>query len=297
MYEFLKPTVNEGDCLIIGLGDSYTQGVGAYSDQTWLANKGKIPIDTTDHALLREQFEGSWVNQLANMMPGWKAYNLGHSGTGNRAAVKELYFHQAELDKADRAIVVFLLSGFERFDFVQRELAGEHTHFESMWPNFKDPNSHRPDLWKAYAEHLYSERFIATELLLTLFELQNYCRLKDYELVVASAFDMRFNKKWFNKVYDPGMFNHSKCAVGEDFVNQFDWEQVLYPRGYRSFIELLVKLEGFDDDMAAGKWYPHYSALEFPSRYITNCTHPTRRGHEIIAMELFKFIKEKQWVI
>ena len=92
MYKFAKPKILKGDKLVVGLGDSFTQGVGAYSDETWTRHNGKIDVHTQDLKLIKEQYQGSWVKQLCdNHMPGWVPVNLGHAGTGNRSAIKELY--------------------------------------------------------------------------------------------------------------------------------------------------------------------------------------------------------------
>jgi hypothetical protein len=86
------------------------------------------------------------------------------------------------------------------------------------------------------------------------------------------------------------MFGEKAC-VGKEFVDQFDWSTVCYPKKCASFIELLLKLEG-NHSMRLGEFYSHYSALEYPSEYITNCAHPTRKGHTVMAQELYKFINK-----
>ena len=94
MYNFAKVKVKLGDKLIVGLGDSFTQGVGAYSDETYAKHHGKIDVHTSDRKLIKEQYQGSWVKQLCdNHMPDWLPVNLGHAGTGNRSAIKELYLN------------------------------------------------------------------------------------------------------------------------------------------------------------------------------------------------------------
>lgn len=298
MHSFIDPKIVAGDKLIIGIGDSYTQGIGAYTDDTWKANNGNIPVFTHDKELIKEQYEGSWVNQIQSLMPGWKGLNLGVAGTGNRSALKELYFHDDKISKASEAIVVYMLSGFERFDFIAKEFASDHAHFEAMWPNYWDPGSSCPELWKAYADHVYSDRFMAGETMVHLLEAQMYCKAKGFKLLVISAFDTRFQRKWFENTFfkKPLLdFKFKPAGVSKDFVNQFDWTQAVYPQGCSTIIHLLTRLEGHDDAMASGRFYKHYSEMDYPSEYITNCVHPTRKGHAVIAEEIAKAIKERSY--
>jgi len=293
MYKFIDPKINSGDKLIIGIGDSYTQGIGAYTDATWKKHNGRIPVYTSDKDLIKEQYEGSWVNQIQSLMPGWKGLNLGVAGTGNRSALKELYFHEPTIAKASEAVVVYLLSGFERFDFISKEFVSEHAHFEAMWPNYWDTGCKVPELWKAYADHVHSDRFMAGEAMLNILEAQMYCQAKGFKLLVISAFDTRFQRRWFDRNLVQGLFNLKPTGTNIDFIDQFDWSQAVYPQGCSTIIHLLTRLEGHDDSMAEGRFYGHYSKLDFPSEYITTCVHPTRKGHAIIAEEVVKAIKER----
>jgi len=59
MHEWMKVRVKKGDKIIIGLGDSFTQGVGAYSDETYAKHYHKIPVFVSDKPLIKEQYEGS----------------------------------------------------------------------------------------------------------------------------------------------------------------------------------------------------------------------------------------------
>jgi hypothetical protein len=292
MFKLAHPTIKSGDNVIIGLGDSYTQGVGAYSDSTWKANDGKISVAAHDKALIAEQYEGSWVNQICQThLKGWVPVNFGHAGIGNRGCVKQLHLNPVGLEKANHVVVVYLLSGLERFDFVRKEFGSEeHYNFEAMWPNHWDTNSSNPELWKAYAETIYSDKFIAVELILNILEAQTYCKAHGYDFVFASAFDSRANKAWLTRtlcglipLLEP---EHKKI------INQIDWDCFLQPGGYNSFIDLLLDLDGHKD-LAGGRFYGHYSKLPYPSTYITNCVHPTRRGHAVMAKQIYDFISSK----
>ena len=114
---------------IVGLGCSWTQGEGGYPQEVVDAhNGGRTQIQTldnqvnltTDYYLRVHELENSWVNQLTkHHFPEYKSLNLGVKGIGNKAAVDQLHFvDQHDLEDAE-GIIVFMLSGFERFDVFQ----------------------------------------------------------------------------------------------------------------------------------------------------------------------------------
>ena len=89
------------------------------------AEEHKSDADNRDNQIqtiiLRvHELENSWVNQLTkHHFPEYKSLNLGVKGIGNKAAVDQLHFvDQHDLEDAE-GIIVFMLSGFERFDVFQ----------------------------------------------------------------------------------------------------------------------------------------------------------------------------------
>lgn len=293
MHKQFQQTINPGDRVIIGLGDSYTQGVGAYTKELWDKHKGKIDVFNENPEVIEQQYTNSWVNQLAIKL-GYKSINLGHAGTGNRAAFKELYFNPDLLYNVKDAVVIYFLSGIERFDFVSQDLISEHHHFYAMWPNPWDKNASNKKLWEVYAESIHSDRFVATELMLNILEAQEFCRARGFKLIVSPAFDMRINRDWIKNVYRSreGLLIPNKCVIDDSFVDQFDWNQFYVPEGYKSFMELLCELEG-DRSLAPGGFYKHFCDLPYPSKYITNCAHPALEGHKVIAEEFYKVISSE----
>ena len=288
MLKQVTPKIGKHSKLIIGLGDSFTQGVGSWSRETYKKYNGwidplKIPPD-----LEIDMYNYSWVSQLCtNHLPDYTPVNFGSMGRGNRAAIKELYLHpHIDLDKADEVIVVYMLSGIERFDFINREFP-DHHHFYTMWPNPWDDNATNKQLWGAYAKDLWSEKFVCLEAILNIKEAEMICKAKGWHLVVASAFDQRINKERF--VTEIGKWNM-------DLIDSVPWDKFLYPKGCKSFMELLLHYDGQPPDMANGGFYDHYSKLKEPTEYITNCMHPTREGYRIMAEEIFNFVKSKGYV-
>lgn len=298
MTRFSVPKVKDGDKVIIGIGDSFTQGVGAYSPETWEKHNYRIDVGTTDEVLLKEQYKNSWVNQLCrDYLPGWKAVNLGHAGTGNRSAVKELYLQDYNLENISEGIVVYMLTGLERFDFIQPENQEDHNFF-SMWPNANRTEERHCELWNAYHNLIYNDYFAAMELLLNLFEAQTFCKAHGFKLVVVSGFDLKFNKKWLrNQLKQPfGIFKGDK----RNLIDKFDWDSVWLPDGNETIIQMLLKLEGHTGEQLSflerGTFYSHYLKLDKPGEYISNCAHPNLKGQEVIAKELYKHLCERGYV-
>lgn len=292
MYKQYVPNINPGDNLIIGTGDSFTQGVGAYPIEVWEQYNGKI--NCLDPELISEMlpymYEGSWVNQLCkNHLINYKPINLGVMGTGNRSAAKELFLNNlSNINKAGDVIVIYLMSGMERFDFVNRELS-ETNHFYTMWPNPGDKTSTNKKLWECYARDIWSERFVVIETIINMVDVQNFCKANNYKLIVASAFDYCLNKEYFERI----LLDDQKSLL-----NLVDWKNFFYPKDCRTFMELLLKLEGDKHQSSfMGGFYKKYSRKKFPSKYITTCVHPSIEGHKVIAEEFYKVIIERKLAV
>jgi lysophospholipase L1-like esterase len=281
----MVPEIPQGSKVIVGIGDSFTQGVGSWSDETYERYNGKIDPLKIPISIINEMYENSWVSQLCkNHLTDYIPVNFGIMGTGNRAAAKELYLNpKVQLDNASEVIVIMVLSGMERFDFVNKEFP-EHNHFYTMWPNPWDKKSTNKSLWKAYAGNLWSEKFAVIEAMLNILDAYNFCKARGYRFIVSSAFEQKYTRDYFLKVLP---------EVNKDLALSVPWENFLYPQGMKSFMELLLTLDG-NPEMVNGDFYVHYSKLEKPTKYITNCMHPTKEGYRIMAEEIFNFIKNRE---
>lgn len=288
MYSQYVPEITPGSKILVGIGDSFTQGVGGYPDEVWRENKGKINcLDPKQFKkYMHYMYENSWVSQLCrNHLPDRLPINLGVMGTGNRAAAKELFLNTSvRMDRAEDVIVIYMMSGMERFDFVNKEFSDEH-HFYTMWPNPTDRNSTNHKLWKEYARFLYSNTFSIVENIINIVDVQNFCKANGYKLVIATAFDQRISLGWFRENLPPK--RHGLLSL----VN---WENFCHPRGSISFMQHLLKLDGhYDPSISLGKFYEIYSQADYPSKHITTCVHPTVEGYRVISEELYDFIKSR----
>jgi lysophospholipase L1-like esterase len=272
-----------GDKAIICLGDSFTQGQGAWSSQTWKKYNNRI-----DHKIIKDDLEieiynNSWPSQLVrNYLPEYVAVNLGVIGTGNKAAVKELYLNpNINLQNISGGVLIYMLSGIERLDFINKTFP-KHRHFDTVWPT----PDHESEVWRAYANHIWSDKFSTIETILSIKEAETYCKANNLSLVLISAFEQRYTKTWFEKMV--GVDN-------KNLVDSVPWDSFFNPQGCNSFIELLLKLEG-KPELAGGSWYSQYSALKEPSKYITNCCHPTIDGYTVMANEIYNYLKNREMI-
>jgi hypothetical protein len=277
----------ENKKLIIGLGCSWTQGEGGYTEETWKKYNGKInlPMHHSIH-LIPMEWENSWVNVLCkNYLTDYTPVNLGQRGIGNRGAAKSLYLTNIDFDKVDDAIVVFMLSGYERFDFFRQDFCvsekkenpykiANQYNFQTLWPN----NSTK--LWDIFAREVWSEEMSAIETLCSILEVQTFCKAHGFKFVLANAFDYRGKQTFID--------------VCKEIANQVDWSCYLHDStNYNTIIEYLVEKDDWLKGDEKNNWWGRYQDLKYPKKYLTNCIHPTIEGYKLIADELYKFIKEK----
>lgn len=302
MYKWQKSKIkiNENSKILIGLGDSFTQGEGACSIGVWEKYNWDLKkmSDNLDRVEInKSNLLNSWVHKLCeNYLTDYIPVNMGMCGRGNRAAIKELYLHpDLNIEKAKEKIVILMLTGYERFDFVYKKFY-DHLHFFTMWPNLGSTTQEAP-LWDAYHNFIWSDRSGIIELLLSIAELKNWCKLNNATLLITSAFRPEYNREnFFNKIRG----DHTDYMdESEEYVNSLidiiDWEHFFRPDGYNCISDYLLHLEDREDlimKVSASKYYEFGSSLEklSPKGYITKCSHPSYLGHESIAKIIYEHL-------
>ena len=259
--------------LLIGLGCSWTEGEGGVPDYHYVMNlrlKGK----DTD-AVKKIENENSWVNVLAQDYIGnCDSINLGSRGNGNRAAARYLYLNNANLQSYEKVIVIFMLSGLERFDVIDPYPSPEHNpvKFFTLWPN----NTTKTYRW--YLKNLYSEKAAYWETFFNILEVQTFCKAHNLEFVFCNSFvkDLKLDyKKYIKKQID--------------LVN---WDRLInHDIGYTSFLDKIIKE---DNKCPEELWYEYYTALKNPTKYLTPCIHPTIEGYRLIASEIYNWLNYKK---
>lgn len=275
--------------VLFGLGCSWTQGEGGYPEEIWKEYNGRInlPMHKSYHLISTEN-ENSWVNVLCrDHIKDYVPYNLGQRGIGNRGSVRSLYLTNLDFSKIDNGIVVFMLSGFERFDFFRTGWTdaklcfksdikdAAHYNFQTIWPHLGTNK-----LWNIYTKQVYAEDVTAAETVCSIVEAQTFCKANGLKFVLANAFDNR------GKEY---LYKH--CG---NLANRVDWSCYIHEyRNYNTFAELLIKKDNWLSPEEEINYITYYSKLPYPKKHLTNCLHPTIDGYKVIAEELANFIKEK----
>jgi hypothetical protein len=296
---------------IVGLGCSWTQGEGGYPQEVVDAHNGRTQIrpgqpgqPDSDYYLRVHELENSWVNQLTkHHFPEYKSLNLGVKGIGNKAAVDQLHFvDQHNLEDAE-GIIVFMLSGFERFDVFQERPKdnsgfekpdgynnGEYRHekWRTAWPIEQKEGDGA--FWTCYARELWSEQFVASHAMVTLLNLQTFAKANNFKIVLANAFNQR----------PEGIYEWLKEYTGK-LVDKFDWSCYMHNEtDYEAFMQRLVELDGKLSKEDWGAYHSVYNPrnLDTHSEYLTNDegSHPTIKGYRVIADELAKFIIKREYI-
>ena len=118
---------------------------------------------------LQHEYNNSFVNVLAKKYfnGDYAAINLGRTGCGNRATIKELHYYPDILwDDIEEHIVIYCPSGLERFDFIDDMWHDPNNHgrWKAMWPNEMTEDSGRAKLWSGYRQHVHSDKYDVLEL-------------------------------------------------------------------------------------------------------------------------------------
>lgn len=286
---------------IIGIGCSWTQGEGGYTEEIWKEYNGRVQIrGAPDDHLRQMEHENSWVNVLCrDHFTDYTPVNLGVRGIGNRAAVKQLHFCDVVDWENSTGIIVLMMSGIERFDYFQETPRydpkidyygnGTYRHYKwrTAWP-VADHGGGDDTVWTAYAKCLYSDQFVASEQMCALLDLQTFAKAYGYKVVVANAFN-QFPRNQTVKDY---ILEHTG-----NYANKFDWESsyIHNHTDYLAFVQKLVWCDGLLPPEEWGRFHNFYHQRTWPSEYLTNCegAHPTLKGYKVIGDELAKFIKLK----
>jgi hypothetical protein len=285
--------ITEDSKLLIGIGDSFCAGRGACSIELWekygwdmerMYGEGGAEVEESNYA-------NSWVNQLCkNHMPDWTPLNLGMSGKGNRYAIKELMVNPLlGIEKAKEKIVVFAVSGFERFDLA-KDLVGEE-HFTTQWPvygGYKEKKLGYSELTLENGDSLYSEKFVISEFI--IIELMNWCKLHNAKLLLMSAFTPEFNKNHFIDVLSPNVTSVLGQMKLDELIWSVPWERIIRPLGFSCITDMLMHLEGWDKDLPGYGFRNVKIDTIGPNGYMTKCQHPSEKGHKLLAEIIYEHI-------
>lgn len=251
------------------------------------------------------EYKNAFVNVLCEKWFNgeYTPINFGQRGCGNRATIKELYFYpNIRWDLMDEIIVIYCPSGLERFDFINDSFQ-DHFRWKCMWPHFDNvESSGRKLLWKGYANHLHSDRFEILEQISHVQELMLWCKLHNARLIITPGFDRRYTKEHFeNSLGKVVVRDKHGDFVGydtpppdlrhvEDQVSMFPWDKMFRPDGHGTFMDLVMAQE---PDIEKTDFYFQFHGKGSPNRWITPCSHPSQKGHDLFAGKLYDLITAK----
>jgi hypothetical protein len=314
---------------IIALGCSFVQGQGAvndelYQDYKWdmveIGKKLEIQLTSKEKAELLNkysnlsvhstvidftlmEYENAFVNKLCKkyFQGEYTPINFGLSGCGNRATIKELYFYpDINWDIIDEIVVIYCPSGVERFDFMH-DVYEDHFHWKAMWPNWEgqsDPE--RQALWRGYSKTIWSEKFGALEQIAHVQELLTWCKLKNAKLVITPGFDRRYEKPYFKNSLETtidrdidGNIQTEKNPIFfkpdiDYLLDLFPWDKIFKPEGFQTFADLAMSKEPL---IESNDYFFQFLNKGSPNMWITPCSHPSAKAHDLFAKSLFEKLK------
>lgn len=253
--------------VIIGIGDSWTQGEGGVPLKVFEDWGGRI--DKTDSEclhLLETEHENSWVNVLCrDYFTDHIPFNLGMRGYGNRGAVKNLFIEKVPYNQITEGYLIFLLSSRVRFDLLLCEnKINSRRKFQTFYPH----QGKNDGMSERFYQDIYTSYFGKQETIFNILEAQTFAKAYNLKFYFGSAFenmdDIRYD------FYGTG-----------ELIN---WKNYLTPN--TNYFKILSTLEGNPNGHAE-----QYRVMPMPSRYLTNCIHPTIEGYKEIAKDMYNKIK------
>lgn len=317
---------------VIAIGDSFTEGQGAVDQSLYKKYKFKysalgIPMELDEPKSVKDAIvrryssvsysddgsidfyfmenQNSYVNVLCRdyLRKKYTPVNLGVRGSGNRASIKSLHFHNdLDWDKLDNIIVIYCPTESSRFDFASDATFDGHSLFTTIWPHYT--NMSRRDLnkllWEGYAKLIYSAKSAIVEEIINLIDLQNWCKLYNATLIITPAFSTEYSKSAIESILskdvirdDRGVYDKEQLSAENDenakmfmnLITSIDFDAYFRPDNCKTFIDLCLKQEGL-----CGENFYNYFGPGTPDHWITKCGHPSAKAHRLFAEKLYEHI-------
>jgi hypothetical protein len=291
------------NCVYQGLGQALGIKISEDEKNNLLKNYKDIKIIHDELNFIDMEYKNSFTNILCSKYfeNQYAPINLGISGCGNRASIKELYFYpEIKWNLLKEIIVIYCPSGLERFDFVN-DSWDDHAKWVCMWPNPDSVEKPRRDLWLGYKQAIYSQKFEVLEQISHVQELISWCSLHNARLIITPAFDTRYNKNYFKESLSQNIIRDREGnlkSIGknrsifnsdiEKYLDLFPWNNIFYPNGYPTFVDYVLSFENSSNNELQHFW--NYNGKGSPNKWITPCAHPSAKGHDKFAELLYEYI-------
>jgi len=175
--------------LLITIGDSWTEGLGAYSDAALAQYKQDKDLDRlqqpTDYMR-----QNSWPTQLAAILD-YDLVNFGVRGSANSAHAKWL-LNEDKFSQYKKVQVIWLLSEPYRFSFISENNPYSYNGILSISPigltnDRMDRGPKMKDFAFTYLQLVEMGDVIA-ETQFYIQVVENYCQVMNYGLLIGNAF-------------------------------------------------------------------------------------------------------------
>lgn len=290
-----KNKITKDSKIIIGIGDSFCAGTGSESFETWERNDWDVEKMRNDIPAQEEAYENSFINLLSKKyFTDYVSINLGMSGKGNIFAIRELLLNpKLNLEIAKEKIVIFVVSGLERFDFV-KNIITTFNHSTTIWPyDLRKKNKiGYAEILDDDEQSIFNQKFVISEFMINFYNLINWCDLHNAKLLFINAFTPNINMYSFlneltdNKNTKDDLINASKL------VGKIPWHRQIKPLGFERITDMLLHLENRNDLMNDCE-FRHFQVDKLSEYgYMSKCQHPTLKSQEILADIIYKQLIE-----
>lgn len=328
-YEEINKDLERTNKAIIAIGCSFVQGQGTINDELYekfkwnylgpgaslqpiIDNKKKKFLLKKYPSLKKDldneinftfmEYDNAFVNVLCKKyLKDYTPVNFGLRGCGNRGSIKELYFHpHINWHKIKESIVIYVPSGLERFDFIN-DTSRDHFRWTCMWPHYENVPSKtaRRLLWEGYNKQLYSDKFEILEQIAHVQELITWCKANNSKLIVTPGFDRRYDREYFNYVLGKHLNRDNEVLTEQkikfkshqdsQLLDLFPWDKMFKPNGFSTFMDMAMDQEDLENKK---DYYLQFLDNRSPNGWITPCSHPGQKAHDLFAKLLAKHIKE-----
>jgi len=215
--------------LLISMGDSWTAGVGCYTDTVLdRLNRKEITIDEVYPLSLDSFAENSWAKQLTNKL-GWDLINLAEGGCSNSGQAKILFSKVSdELCRTyDNVFVIWLLSDPHRLSFyVNNRIESYHVD-EKMYKMVQKISS-RTDTDAQLETNFYIKC------------VEKYCKSNNYQFLFGNAYAEAHTLK----DHKSNMHKNLKYTTFNNFVpkNMYAYCQHPNTHGYTAIMTEIYNL-------------------------------------------------------
>ena len=247
-------------------------------------------------------YKNSFVNVLAHkyLEGKYTGVNFGMPGNGNRASIKNLHIWPYDWSKLDSIIVIYCPSALERFDMAKDDWKG-YSAFATLYPHPQKGNTPRANMWNGYSRGIHSDKNAVLEQIMHFMELKQWCDLHNAKLVITPAFDRSYNRSFFETALFTQHKRNNEYEVTQEpaeeipgvkqhlthLIDQWSWDDMFKPNGVETFMDLCLIQEQIPRDQYL---FQRFLGQGSPQKWITHCSHPSAKAHDLFASLLHKKI-------